>query len=52
MLKQKGVTMETVQYLGRDYRPTLDLITAKKVIVSRAKSNPGESSNTDHLYFF
>ena len=44
------LTMETVQRLDRDYRPTPDPVTANMAFFSRDKSIPGNS--TDLLDFF
>ena len=47
MLKRKDLTMETVQHLGGDYRPTPDPVTANMALFSGDKSIPGNF--TDHL---
>ena len=49
MLKRKSLPTETVQYLGRDHRPTPHRVTAKMAFFSWEKSIPGNS--TDHLAF-
>ena len=50
MLKRKGLPMETVQYLGRGYRPIPDPVTAKMAFFSGEKSIP--SNSTDHFDVF